>query len=655
MSSRDRVKISDEGREEEEAEHRRSRLWIGYSEDNLQRIHDSQRRRTQSPRQENIVPSSPDVESSRRPTFQRGQGQSPQQENRVSSSPDVETSRRPTSQRGQGQSPQQENIVPSSPDVESSRTYKSQRRQTQSPQRKSTPPSSPTIGSRMKRSEPSEEYTVPDDFDNLDEVVAPSPIDTRGEQDQDHLEDRDTHPSTWEDRDEPQNFENLDELADPPPLAKGQEERKQGYLEDRDGETNQADEFGNFDQVVAPGPVDQPLSKSPSTDNGEVKKESPTPHNRVTILATEIYTISYLILFSIFGTLARLGLQALTFYPGAPVQTGLLWANVGGSFIMGFLSEDQRLFRDEQTIAPPRFSKDEEKGDHDERRQAADQKHASFKKTLPLYIGLATGFCGSFTSFSSFIRDAFFALSNALPVPVQHPSSAPIATTVDVSRNPGYSFLAVLAVIIITIGLSLMALRFGAHVALFLQPYTPSISFLFGRRSVDFSVVFLACGCWLAALFMAIWPPDRPGGPVGDAIWMQETWRSQALFALVFAPLGCLLRFYASIHLNGRIKSFPLGTFAVNVFGTAMQAVFIDLQRVPIGGMGGCQVLQGMADGFCGCLTTVSTWVAELTALRLKHAYFYGMMSVGVALSLFVIITGSLQWKRGFAEPLCMH
>ena len=85
-----------------------------------------------------------------------------------------------------------------------------------------------------------------------------------------------------------------------------------------------------------------------------------------------------------------------------------------------------------------------------------------------------------------------------------------------------------------------------------------------------------------------------------------------------------------------------------------MEEMLLDLQRVRIGGMVGCQVLQGMSDGFCGCLTTVSTWVAELTGLRLRHAYFYGLMSVTIALSLMVIIMGSLQWTNGFEHPLCI-
>ena len=471
-----------------------------------------------------------------------------------------------------------------------------------------------------------EEYTLPNDYGNLDEITGPSPIESpQTERKRGYLEERNSRSSS---------DENLDEIAAPSPIEDSQEEREQGYLEDRDRD-----------------------SGAPSTDEKEGKDGPPPRRQRASKLATEIYTISYLVFFSMMGTLARLGLQALTFYPGAPVQTSLLWANLGGSLIMGFLSEDRKLFREEWGV-PPSSKRadghDEEKGNSLHRSPSAGQRHAAVKKTLPLFIGLATGFCGSFTSFSSFMRDCFFALSNALQVPVQHPSSAPVSEAFNVHRNPGYSFMAVLAVLITTVGLCLGALQLGAHLALGLEPFTPSIPFLFARKVVDRSIVLLALGCWFGAVFMAVWPPDRPGGSVGNTSWAREEWRGQALFALVFAPIGCLFRFYASLHLNGKIKSFPLGTFAVNIFGTMMEAIFIDLQRVPIGGLVGCQVLQGMSDGFCGCLTTVSTWVVELTGLRLKHAYFYGLMSVGVALGLMVIVVGSLQWTDGFSSAECV-
>lgn len=476
---------------------------------------------------------------------------------------------------------------------------------------------------------------------------------------------RNSENGSSEDYTLPNDYQNLDEITAPSPIESPEEDRRQGYLEDRNAGRSSED---NLNEIAAPSPVDNSLDERgqgvpearrfgwPSTVRGAEKEHVPPSRPHVSKLATEIYTISYLILFSIVGTLSRLGLQALTFYPGAPVQTGVLWANVGGCLVMGFLSEDRKLFREEWG---PRSSPeqaqggDEEKGNPVHRSPSANKRHAAVKKTMPLYIGLATGFCGSFTSFSSFMRDCFFALSNALHTPISHPSAAPISETSNLHRNPGYSFMAALSILIITIGLSLGALQVGAHLALGLEPYTPSIPFWFGRRIVDRSTVFLALGCWLGAIFMAIWPPDRPGGPVGNKSWVQETWRSQALFALVFAPLGCLLRFYASLRLNGKIKSFPLGTFAVNIFGTMMEAVFLNLQRVPVGGMIGCQVLQGMSDGFCGCLTTVSTWVAELNGLRIRHAYFYAVMSVGVALGFMVIIVGSLQWTNGLRSTLC--
>ena len=263
--------------------------------------------------------------------------------------------------------------------------------------------------------------------------------------------------------------------------------------------------------------------------------------------------------------------------------------------------------------------------------------HAALKKTIPLYIGLATGFCGSLTSFSAFMRDVFLALSNDL---------APTAP-----RNVGYSLAAVLAVIILTVSLPLSAFFLGAHFALALEPLTPSLPYMFTRRFVDRFVVPLAWAVWLAVILLCIFPPDRSLDPT------QQSWRGAATFTLAFAPLGCLARFYASTHLNGRIAGFPLGTFSVNMAGTAILGMAWDLAHVPLGGVLGCQVLQGVEDGFCGCLTTVSTWVAELAALRRRSAYVYGGASVAVGLVLVVAIMGGLRWsvEGGFASLACVH
>jgi CrcB protein len=437
----------------------------------------------------------------------------------------------------------------------------------------------------------------------------------------------------------------LNEVAAPPPVQNPNEDPL--YRHVTLGEIrSQGCENGQG----TPDATSRAHDASQSRLDKEVEDENVQPAKKASPLITQLYTLSYLVLFAILGTLARLGLQAITFYPGAPIVFSSLWPNFGGSLVMGFLSEDRMLFKEEwgtpiyhQQLEKSKIrAQDEENSSSDSRKvvdlDAAKKAHLATKKTIPLYVGLATGFCGSFTSFSSFIRDAFLALSDDLSMPVG--SNTP--------RNGGYSFMAVVAVLIMTVTVSISALHLGAHLAIFLEPYTPSFPYTLTRKFIDRAAVVLAWGSWIGAVFLAIWPPDRDSdGP--------EIWRSRAVFALVFAPLGCLCRFYASLYLNGKIPSFPLGTFAVNIFGTMILGMSWDLQHVPAGGIVGCQVLQGVEDGFCGCLTTVSTWASELAALRRNHAYKYGAASFVAGLCFLVVIMGSLRWTRGFSDILCIH
>lgn len=399
------------------------------------------------------------------------------------------------------------------------------------------------------------------------------------------------------------------------------------------------------------------ITALPSMTAATSKPEFDTPitpppqHSR---LLTELYITSYLILFAILGTLARLGLQALTFYPSAPLAFSELWANVAGTFIIGFLAEDKRLFHAEWGRSQSRADEEEMRvsepvgraASPDRRRERA--RHGKVKRTIPLYIGLATGFCGSFTSFSSFVRDILLALSNDLRVPLSHPSTPLSSTTSTIPRNGGYSFLAICSVLITTISTCYAALKCGAHLALLLDPIIPHLPFRLTRRFLDPLCVVLGWGCWIAAIMLSVFPPE-------------DSWRGQALFACVFAPTGCLLRYYISLFLNPLLQTFPIGTFTANIFGTAVLAMCYDLQRVPLlstgivgGSVIGCQVLQGLMDGFCGALTTVSTWILEFEALKRRHAYVYGATSVAVALGLCVAIMGGVRWTVGWEDIVCI-
>ncbi|KFX97281.1 hypothetical protein V490_02863 [Pseudogymnoascus sp. VKM F-3557] len=483
--------------------------------------------------------------------------------------------------------------------------------------------------------------------------------------------------------DVPEGFANLNEVDAPSPDENPHEQLqyKRSFLETT---RSQQKEYQRNQRR-------QRLSQGGTAESGEGQespieepKEVVPGRGRASRIATEIYILSYLILFSILGTLARVGLDALTMYPGAPVGTSVLWANFGGSLLMGYFSEDRKLFMDSdksQNGTTPEEEREEryenmssgeaERGGAGRAREvaanepnpealriAARKVHLAFKKTIPLYIGLTTGFCGSFTSFSSFIRDDFLALSNSSPTITSASGSSSV-----IPRNGGFSFMALLAVNILTLCVCISALKFGAHLAIAFHYITPSIPVRLIRRMFDRITVVVALGVWLGAVFMTIWPPDRPSGSASSehTTWSQENWRGRVLFSLIFAPLGCIARFYASVKLNGLRPSFPVGTFVVNIVGTIILGMAWDLQHAPLGTMGGrigggligCQVLQGVMDGFCGCLTTVSTWVLELTSLRRRHAYLYGFASVGVALAFMTIIMGSLRWTKGFADPVC--
>lgn len=435
-------------------------------------------------------------------------------------------------------------------------------------------------------------------------------------------------------------------------------------IQQRPGGAPLYDEHGGEDaiaELVAEPPVDRVSSQQAQGQQEQQQQAlSRRPSSELpplSNLATKLYTISYLVFFAIFGTLARLGLQALTYYPGAPIVTGVLWANFGGCVLMGFFIEDRNIFREEWGHLPHPSNRSTD--------SAWIKKHKAVKKSIPLYIGLTTGFCGSFTSFSSFMRDAFLAMSNDLADPSGSLSAIQ-------GRNKGDSFMAVVAVLIFTVSLSIAGLYLGAHIALALDPWIPTVPFRITRNILDRLVVLLGWGCWLGAVFMSIWPPEN-------------SWRERAVFAIVFAPLGCLFRFYVSLLLNPRVSYFPLGTFAVNIIGTGILGMCYDLQHVsgigaaPVslwgvvypqgpraslfGGDDGyisslivsCQVLEGVMDGFCGCATTVSTWAAELTSLgRRKFAYIYGGVSMAVGFGLLVVVMGSVKWSRGFDSPICL-
>jgi fluoride ion exporter CrcB/FEX len=101
-----------------------------------------------------------------------------------------------------------------------------------------------------------------------------------------------------------------------------------------------------------------------------------------------------------------------------------------------------------------------------------------------------------------------------------------------------------------------------------------------------------------------------------DALFAQQWF----WWSILFGPLGCYARYYLSRFngaLRGGWKWFPLGTFAANmaacVIDYVMKALLV---RHAMGDAVSPAVLAGVVGGVGGCLSTVSTWVVEVS----RHA-----------------------------------
>jgi fluoride exporter len=97
---------------------------------------------------------------------------------------------------------------------------------------------------------------------------------------------------------------------------------------------------------------------------------------------------------------------------------------------------------------------------------------------------------------------------------------------------------------------------------------------------------------------------------------------------LVGAMIGAPLRYLTDRAVQARHDSlFPWGTFTVNIIGCLV-----------LGGLTGAgsavpdPVLALVGTGFCGALTTYSTFSYETLRLVEQQAYFYAAMNVIVSL-----------------------
>nr|GAT59483.1 predicted protein [Mycena chlorophos] len=244
----------------------------------------------------------------------------------------------------------------------------------------------------------------------------------------------------------------------------------------------------------------------------------------------------------------------------------------------------------------------------------------------PAYTAITTGFCGSLTTFSGWELDIFKSWVNSGSA-----SRSGVSDAVDGICKTAF-----------TISVCIASLFYGMHLAHLVSPYfhaAPPPSKLTRRAASVLSV------CVYAATIPAY-------------LLLPDTYRHQATAAMLFSFPGTLTRYILSTYLNPVIASFPLGTFAANTAGTALLAAFHVLQSTtnPISAEA-CTILQGLSDGYCGCLTTISTLTAEVETLKTPgHKYRYGLITWVTGQLILLCIFGSVLWSGDISKnQTCLY
>jgi fluoride ion exporter CrcB/FEX len=256
---------------------------------------------------------------------------------------------------------------------------------------------------------------------------------------------------------------------------------------------------------------------------------------------------------------------------------------------------------------------------------------------VPLYAGLTSGLAGSLTTFSGWNVFASVAvIRDNVPVSVY--------------------FL----ILLVSYGLSYLSLQLGKHINIFFlwlrqklsrssSPPQPLAS-LGSTAAVPensspesesrlFGVVRLVAYISVPAISVAF---------VFLALFQDSA--RPLYIALLLGPFGTALRFFLSVH-NKRFPKFPLYTFLVNIVGSCLYGglalTFHHITGKKTARLTGLEGNEGpvyylipaATFGFCGTLTTVSTFIYEVDSMSdLLPGYVYVLTSVGTAQFLLFVM-----------------
>jgi fluoride ion exporter CrcB/FEX len=200
-----------------------------------------------------------------------------------------------------------------------------------------------------------------------------------------------------------------------------------------------------------------------------------------------------------------------------------------------------------------------------------------------LKLGLQIGFCGSITSFSTFILQTYlFFYSNIWDA---------------------FVAMGVLS------GLSFSAYKIGSHIRFHVSiaDYPKSWRLAAVVLYPTLIVIFLVFASFSTGL------------------------------AIALGPIGAFVRWYC---LRWNLPHFPLGTFLVNCIGVLLVCLLKISENLFMDNSLGCAWMLALEFGLIGCISTVSSFVAEVDRLEIRYAYRYFIASILSGLALAFLVLG---------------
>lgn len=275
----------------------------------------------------------------------------------------------------------------------------------------------------------------------------------------------------------------------------------------------------------------------------------------------------------------------------------------------------------------------------------------------PFFTTLTTGFCGAYSSYATLMLETFQQSTNLAPSNIANGEKLP---------NRAYGIMEFLAVLLTQLFVSMSSYLFGRGLGKsIVVPTTrapdahekkvesasepgPKPWVLHTLRLLQWVFAILALP--LIALIIVL--------TCVYGNYSRGKWTLPALFGI----FGGYLRYELSNWLNAVVKSFPIGTFAANQFAVLTIAVFQLVIRgrknyhevLPVAHtVNSCRVTTALMGGFCGSLSTISTFINEGYKLEFVAMLIYYLASTATSYCLLVIVLGSYAWTRGLTNALC--